>query len=137
MGHDQGGSIAPLSVRCVWFFLEQTAPLDKFRTLAWHPCARIQCPWPVHWPRMPGHQMYSLGVGWICKRCHCTVRPAATKFSQKLQAMCAGKAGSTVSGFASMLPAECPSVVRVSQPFPQSQKSAKVVRSGCASFWET
>ena len=65
------------------FFIEQTAPLDKFRTLEEQPCAHVPCPWPAHWPKAPGHQIYNLGVVWICKRCHVTVRPAATKFFQK------------------------------------------------------
>ena len=35
-------------------YIEQTAPLDKFRTLEAQLCAHVQCPWPAHWPKSTG-----------------------------------------------------------------------------------
>ena len=72
-------------------YQEQVHALEKFSRVEKQTCAHQVVPWPERWVLGKGHDMYNLGVVWICKRCWAIVRPSSDDLAGRLKATCNGK----------------------------------------------
>ena len=87
-------------------YQEQVHALEKFSRIEKQTCAHQAMPWPERWVLGQGHDMYNLGVVWICKRCWATVRPSSDDIAGRLKATCDGKHHKGSKQYGLLLPNE-------------------------------
>ena len=87
-------------------YQEQVHALEKFSRIEKQTCAHQVMPWPERWVLGKGHDMYNLGVVWICKRCWAIVRPSSDDLAGRLKATCNGKHYKRSKQYGLLLPNE-------------------------------